>query len=695
MKPVIETVAFYTLHAVRETLRIKGDLFATTTIVVGICVPLLLLLGITNGLVKQQEEDMLKSPTACQIRVWRTANAAPTFCEALERRLEIENPDILVAIPGITKVVDVYCDERGKQISGLTVLCTKPGDRLLAFYHADVLKEGQLGMVLSKTAAEELGIECQRVTNRHLAVKANQEVRLVVTRFEGGDRRRTAEVTVPVHAVADVGSASVGYLHRQQLDWIEDFQQGKAVNALNWPGYAKTPPTAYEKYLCFSKDPFNSMDKLKLRANGLTVAPLRRTNGLKKDEWTLFGMLKDHDLNVHTLYAEGAGTDDDDTALLTRPADEIEDITSVDDIVVPWSEPLAVQLDTGPKRLVGVSFRKRWLSDFLENDRGVFTSTHEEFSIYFPEARPDGTQAPALRELVLSDGRRVMLSVWRPTETSHGPSPYATEIQEFIDATAALATRIYDDIVASLEPRLAEPGAAVLRSVAPRQVTVLRPAGVPSAPRSEIAVVPAPLLAHLHAMQRGAVAYDEDHGTFVPSYRENEYSQARVYAADLRSVPRIDAMFREVGYATQSERTRIEEIQEYAQTLSLLVYLVGGTVFVFGIWTLTAVLSDNTSRKRRSIGILRTMGVGPLGIFYMVALRAILIGVIGGAVTTAVAILLSRWITVYVAWCNVETRHLAFISFLAVAACVIGVVMPAYRATRTDPAEVLSDGHVQ
>ena len=290
----LKIVAFYTIHACRETLRLKGSLAATATIVIGICLPLILLWGLADGLIKQQEQDVLKSPTACQLRLYATGRTARPFTITLEKQLVVEHPDIDLVIPDITKVVEVHCDATTRRLPAMTVMCTKPGDPLLDFYQADILKEGERGMVLSRSASDLLQIRYQQIAERRLTVVPDQRINLTVTRYEEGSQQSTAEMSLQVRGIADLGTASVGYLPRQLLDWIEDYHQGKAVDDLGWPGFARTPPAAFEKYLCFSKVPLSSFDHLKLRANGLAATLLEPTNPAHQQERSLYRLLEDH-----------------------------------------------------------------------------------------------------------------------------------------------------------------------------------------------------------------------------------------------------------------------------------------------------------------------------------------------------------------------------------------------------------------
>src|SRR5205814_9162858 len=108
---------FHALLAVRDPLRLRVSLLATLTTILGICLPLVLLLGLSAGLVRRQEEAMLRSPTACQLSLWVTSGQAAPLGQSAEARLEQSHPGIDVVIPEIKKVVDVRSPD-GRQIAG-------------------------------------------------------------------------------------------------------------------------------------------------------------------------------------------------------------------------------------------------------------------------------------------------------------------------------------------------------------------------------------------------------------------------------------------------------------------------------------------------------------------------------------------------------------------------------------------------
>ncbi|MFK7819208.1 MAG: ABC transporter permease [Planctomycetaceae bacterium] len=634
------------------------------TILCGIAVPLVLLLGLTDGLVRQQERDFLRSPSAIQIRASVTG-AAPPITRDLERQWE-QQDDIAQVIPDITKVVTLKNTLPDVTLTGITVRCTKPGDRLLGFYGVDVLKTGEPGIVISQRLADALKVEYQADPNGKLNVTLGQKVTLTATRQDTAGAS-TADVDVPVEGVADFGGASMtGYLTRDFMDHIEDYQQGRTVAAFNWQGSSQPVPVAYNEYLAFTREPLSTMDNLKLKAHGLTAELLDARTPAGNVKRTLFGLLDATDLMVYRVFA--SSTLPDAAPDLTQPGSKIEAITDVDDVVVGWVTPQVRELAGEKHRLVGLSLRKRWLKKKFINERVASATALQDLQILLPDEQdPPRSMAMNLPGVdPLSLAPLLMRSNLTPTTTP--PTP----------ATGA-AGQTGKAFVAKL---------LGLQVPAQPQTSISATPGAASLP---IAVTSTALLSRLAFFDRGEAAWDAAQQTFVRSTEDNDYYQARVVARDIHTVPQVDAWLRKLGYATQSQSTRVEELQGYAKTLRLLVYVVGGTVFFFGFWTLAAALAENTDRKRRSLGTLRSLGVGRMGVCYIVVLRGLMIGVVAGIVMLPLAKLLGVILSRTVADCQVTNQHLILVFAVSLGSCMLGVIGPGIMATMTSPGVILKD----
>lgn len=669
---------YYSVMAVRDTFRLPGALMATTMIVLGISVPLVLMSGVTNGLVRQQEEAMLSSPTSTLTNLWVTSGQAPPLNREVEDRLA-SHPEILMVIPSIRKLIDVESQSNGKALKSVTLLSTKRGDPLLAFHRADVHEGGGREIVLSRSVADRLDVRYRSRSDRGFEVQAGQILSITVTRDEADGKKGTAQAWLEVKGVVDLGDGNVAYADRQVLDRIEDYQQGDAVVEWDWPAFPKNVAVSYDGYVCFSKAPMSLVDVAKIAGRGLTVAALDANNPHHAKRCSLGGLLQAHQLSVYYISAGSSLTTDTPRAFLSLTPQEVEEITDADDVVVPWSAPIASIINGKSFELVGVSLRRRWLRSFFVHEDSGFALGGPDLQVQFP-VRNDGASGAAAWSdtirLQLTGGLTIGLRMHRPAEAKVGVTPVAATLLGNLPA-AALEVSQFGQALAGASG------------------TGFVPKTLKLTGDYTSAIVPGDLLARLHAFERHEVTFDAALGMFIPIVHENCYYQARVYARTLNDVPGVDALLRKEGYTVQSERTRVEEIQGYARTLNLLVWVVGGTVSLFGIWTLMAVLSDNTSRKRGSLGILLGLGMSRMAILYFVLARALLIGVVAGVLTLPLGSLLARGVSTYVAPCELRMDELTSIVGVAIACCLLGGIIPAIRASRLDPVVAINDGNMR
>src|SRR4051794_24518980 len=126
------SIRYCTVLALRDTLRLKGPLAASLMIVLGVCLPLLLLQGLTSGEVRQQEARLLASPTATLVQLWTASDRARPLDDAAERDLEESHPGIRLVLRDSKKVLGL----RGAagEARAVTCLGTRDGDPALAFH---------------------------------------------------------------------------------------------------------------------------------------------------------------------------------------------------------------------------------------------------------------------------------------------------------------------------------------------------------------------------------------------------------------------------------------------------------------------------------------------------------------------------------------------------------------------------------
>lgn len=323
-------------------------------------------------------------------------------------------------------------------------------------------------------------------------------------------------------------------------------------------------------------------------------------------------------------------------------------MTEADDVVLPWNEPIRVEWRGGKARslLVGLSLSKRsWLRSYFAEPDLPFDYEADPLSARFPGGAGKPSDAPVIRE---PDGSTIPLKDLSPSATT-----------KTADAPAA------------------------------------------SAP---VAVVPANLLSYLTAARAGRAVYDASLRLFVPVPTDPVYDKARLYAKGIDDVPRVVEDLMKRRFAVMSESARIAEIQQQDHSLQLLVSIVGIGVFLFGVVVVVSVLLDSTNRKRGTIGILRVMGASSFGIFYVVLLRAIAIGILAGALSVGLGHLIALalgWHPTPGTWLSawkpevrliITPETIGIVVVGALACCALGSLLPAWRASRLDPFDAIVEG---
>ena len=146
---------------------------------------------------------------------------------------------------------------------------------------------------------------------------------------------------------------------------------------------------------------------------------------------------------------------------------------------------------------------------------------------------------------------------------------------------------------------------------------------------------------------------------------------------------------------------------ELTKSLMFVILLLIVGVAAFNI---VATLVMIVREKQADIAILRTMGAGPMNVLQTFAIQGVLIGLAGTAAGAALGVLIARNLEVLVRALErllgvqfldarvylmsdlpafVELRDVAQICGVAFVLCALATIYPAWRASRTQPAEAL------
>ena len=568
----IQRWLYYHWLVVLDLWRLRRSFLLHVVIVAGICLPILILGALKRGHVAQLSEDLLKSVTGRQVIAYAAQNGRmlesgdlSDFCRDL--------PNVDIVLPETFRAVLLRKAGIAEGGHEATVYATLPGDPMLQELGVSGPQDHSDTIVLSRALADKVG----------LAV--GEHVDVVLRRKQAG-KADSAIVSFTVSGVFDASSVggNIGYIHLSAIEDIERYVRGNAVKRWTLPTFAgMSAADRYAGYIvfCRNNDDLRPEDMKTLSDRALDVLP-----ATPSDMELLGRLLKDgfaDRLKVYRVMARQT-TENRHRRLAITPSDVTALTLAEDDIAIPWNEPFTRNLDGSDYLLLGLSFpERRWLrGEFCEPSLAFVTDagrTPAEFSVKFPDT------------LFAADRTAVSLTL--------SPSVSAT--------------------LKVLAPPPAEP-------VGDGAVTDLEPVVVDTNTKP-LAVVPAPLLAHLDALERGEATFDPQTETFPPVPIPPNYDKLRIYATSIDGVPAVVEVLREQGYGVTSEFTRIKEIHDQDASLALLVQIVMWGVLLFGIITVSIVLIDSTDRKSKTIGIMRIMGVSSPAVSYMVMLRAAIIGV--------------------------------------------------------------------
>lgn len=638
---------YYLKLAWFDLLRLRTTVVLHVIIVAGICLPILLLLGLKRGHIAQLRHDLVTSPSGRQIVV-SAGGQGEIFSPASIPRLLRELGPVDVIVPDTERVADLSnatTPEDKKPslaVPGVTFRSTVPGDPVLRQHDADLLKPNEKGVILFASVAKAL------------AAKAGDKVRLTVSR-RAGSAKEAASVTLDVRKIIPTDSDDkIGYLGVAVLDAIECYVRGGRVESFGWPALKEAARDRYAEYLLFcevdqplSEDDINAID-----TRGYYVEQV-----IDEETRLLHGILKEESLGqlvVYRLFAETSRSDAKQRLALSPS--EVAAITAADDVVVPWNEPRNMKIAQKPHFLVGFSLPARsWLKSHLLTPDIAFPYSADGYFVKFLGGTEH--QSGAKLPLQFDSDHSIELEVPPLSSDSTPPTPSNPSIP---------------------------PG------------------------QSPVVVVPVQLLARLDAYTAGLAQYDNVTGLFIPIPPAPTYTQVRLYARTIDDVLTVIPALEARHFAYRAQNARIKEIQGQDRQLVDLVLIVGLGVFFFGVFTVISVLLDATERKRGTIGIMRVMGVSRVGVFAIVFIRAIAVGLMAGLLTWAVGqgityLLnfrpnptdsLSRWLSRV--WPEVTaiigSDDIALVLAGAILCCVLGAIYPALKASRLDPFDAIVEG---
>ena len=222
--------------------------------------PLLVLYGVKFGIVATMTERMLNDPKNLEISPVSSAHFGQNFFVEMRGQ-----PDVAFILPRTRAIAATMSLAAGQGMERRTLTVslepTAPGDPLLAKYVAP--PQGQNAIVLSDSAARKLGLKNEDKLKGH------------VERLHAG-KAQSAAIELELAAVLplEAQSRDVAFVPLPLLEAAEDFRDGFAVPALNWPGEAPASgqKRSYASFRLYARslDQVNSLRNF-LNARGIEV----------------------------------------------------------------------------------------------------------------------------------------------------------------------------------------------------------------------------------------------------------------------------------------------------------------------------------------------------------------------------------------------------------------------------------------
>jgi ABC-type lipoprotein release transport system permease subunit len=612
-------------------------------IVSGICLPILLLLGVNNGQIAQLTASLTKSSTGREINFSTVRNNLLRLSDVAELQNSIPNIDILV--PEGRCNVNLVKD--GKSVENVAIRSTISGDPRLGDYGisiGDYGTEGKPEVILSPTLAEELNVtECDTI-------------KLQVSRRENYNDIAETNVTVshifPEALLDDKDNktaSAVGYAAVEFVLDLRRYESGQQVKRFGWAASQPPPEEKYGSFLIFTrKEDDVTKNDFEQRAEDIGMEIQEVAD---KNLQTLYGTLNEkaaEDLRVFRIFYSGTEKDNYGEMKQERVIPLIDRVTAA---IVPWNTPQKMKLNGKDECfVVGVTLPNIvWLKKYVQR-KEFFTDKDNVYQVILP-----------LSPSTIETDKSVTIESQKTS----------------ITLTAKRATTSNDNTEE--------------KSLTPTPIV---------REENKTVFVPARLLAYCYAGQNGNAVYETLKKIFIQKPIEPEITDFRCYAKTIYNVGEaIDYLRQEKHYGVQDgNRQQIDELSKRINELWLAVAVIGMTVFVFGLITVFCVLLDSTDRKRGTIGILRVMGVSKFGAFYIIFLRSMNIGVISVFVTISLGfglqLLLSyEWdlqlIRLPSAYIVFRWFDILILSVGELIVCFVGTLPPAYKASKLDPFDAI------
>ena len=347
---------FYLSLARHDLLRLWRTTQQHVIIVAGICLPVLMLMGLKRGHVETLRRDLVTSVTGRQITFWSARKGELMDRPAVER-LEEELPAVDLIVPESERVVRLRAMNRveASEIEAATIYATRPGDPLLTQFGIKPPVPGSMGIVVSEGVAKQLTVAC------------GETIEVVLTRGRGDQEEAgTAACEIVGILRTDEHNAAIAYVDLDLLDKFDAYIRGLRVPSLGWASAKSSAPDVYASYLifCESASDLTDSDRQYLMDRGLRLIDRSESPPAPLDL-----LLTDQargKLRLYEAHTEKS-TRDPGSRLHLAPS-ELSQSTEADDVVLPWNVPAEAKIAAARWLMIGLSLPSRtWLREYFRD----------------------------------------------------------------------------------------------------------------------------------------------------------------------------------------------------------------------------------------------------------------------------------------------------------------------------------------
>lgn len=683
---------YYFNLACRDVFRLWSATQLQIIIIAGICLPILMLMGLKNGHVAELRQDLETSPTGRRIK-FAVANRRSEFItDSVIHRLKSEIPNVELILPGISENVLIGAktknkDQVAKGNALITLTATLPGDPILDRFGG--------GVELANREEDEIILSSKAANT--LNVGEGSKISIEVLRQLNGanePERHLLDCTVKrIIPDSNQNAGNAGYAPLSLIQKMELYLRGRAVpdwNVAVSPELRASPEFHSYWLFCPAEEDLTEKDLANLKKQNLVAKEISDSEKL-----SLYGLLQPsarQEIKIYEIVTLDDNLSDESARMpvMDDPQTLARYTSPLNDFIVFGALSRQCQINELYGRVIGINLpsgnqRGSWIQDYLRPGVSCFS---------FQEAFDNQMSAKMSTDLAERIGSQITLrSPAIPNQKikldnlTHVPDQNKKSDGQ---ADEPLDKTVNSESSATGESQPTAKNTTIDNQTAETDIvpTIYCPVG---------------LVACIDQLKNQKIAFDDIGNRFVSIPLPLDYEKAFMFTKGVDDVPLAANMLEKLNYHPDAKHFEILEIQEQSQSLEILVLVVAIGVFIFGVITVFSVLVDSTDRKKGTIGIFRVMGMTGFGVFLILIARAMIIGLLAAILCSCIGIFLSYFLatthvgSVYTDWIPqidiiLTTSDYITIAFGALLCAVLGVLVPAIKASRLDPFEAIMQG---